>query len=228
MGAFDFAFDFGFDADFCDNERMTQRRPYVLYALVVLVATLAGAMLARMLNPPAPVLANGTWLPEPRTLAPFSLQDLEGRPFDNTSLAGRPRLLFFGFTSCPDVCPTTLATLREVYKTRAAEGLPDFGVLFVSVDGERDTADNLRQYLQAFSAEFQGARGDAAALAPLLKSLDAIAMKVPLADGSYTMDHTAAVYWLDAKGRYRAVFSAPLTSAGLRNDLRRIAAAGVR
>jgi protein SCO1/2 len=205
---------------------MNNRRPYVLVALVVLVAALAGAMLARMLSPAQPVLANGTWLPEPRAIAPFALQDLDGRRFDNQSLTGRPRLLFFGFTSCPDVCPTTLATLREVYKTRTAEGLPDFAVLFVTVDGERDTADNLRQYLHAFSDEFQGVRGDAAQLAPLLQSLNAIAVKVPLADGSYTMDHTAAVYWLDAQGRYRGVFSAPQSAAGLRTDLRRIAAAG--
>jgi len=205
---------------------MLARRPYVLISLVVLVAALAGAMLARMLSPAAPVLANGTWLPQARTIAPFTLEDLDGRHFDNQSLTGRPRLLFFGFTSCPDVCPTTLATLREVYKTRRAEGLPDFAVLFVTVDGERDTADNLRQYLRAFSDEFQGLRGDGASLAPLLKSLDAIAVKVPLADGSYTMDHTAAVYWLDAAGRYRAVFSAPLTAAGLRSDLRRIATSG--
>jgi protein SCO1/2 len=205
---------------------MSTRRPYVLVTLVVLVAALAGAMLARMLSPANPVLANGTWLPQPRPLAPFALQDLDGKRFDNQSLAGRPRLLFFGFTSCPDVCPTTLATLREVYKTRSAEGLPDFSVLFVTVDAERDTTDNLRQYLHAFSDDFTGVRGDAAALAPLLRSLDAIAVKVPLADGSYTMDHTAAVYWLDAAGRYRAVFSAPLTATGLRSDLRRIAAAG--
>jgi protein SCO1/2 len=204
---------------------MSNRRPYVLIVMVVLVAALAGAMLAKMLNPAPPVLANGTWLPLPRVLAPFSLQDINGQRLDNQTLVGRPRLLFFGFTSCPDICPTTLATLREVYKTRAAEGLPDFEVLFVTVDAERDSADNLRQYLNAFSSEFRGARGDAAALAPLLKSLDAIAVKVPLADGSYTMDHTAAVYWLDAKGRYRAVFSAPLTAAGLRTDLRRIVAA---
>lgn len=205
---------------------MTTRRPYVLVALVVLVAALAGAMLARMLSPTSPVLANGTWLPEPRGIEPFALQDLDGRRFDNQSLTGRPRLLFFGFTSCPDVCPTTLATLREVYKTRAAEGLPDFSVLFVSVDAERDTADNLRLYLNAFSDEFQGVRGDATALAPLLRSVNAIAMKIPLADGGYTMDHTAAVYWLDSSGRYRAVFSAPLTAAGLRSDLRLIRAAG--
>jgi protein SCO1/2 len=205
---------------------MSTRRPYILVALVVLVAALAGAMLARMLSPAQPVLANGTWLPEPRVIAPFALQDLQGARFDNQSLTGRPRLLFFGFTSCPDVCPTTLATLREVYKTRRAEGLPDFAVLFVTVDAERDTADNLRQYLNAFSDEFQGVRGDAAQLAPLLQSLSAIAVKVPLADGSYTMDHTAAVYFLDSQGRFRGVFSAPLTAVGLRTDLRRIAVAG--
>jgi protein SCO1/2 len=203
-----------------------RKRPVLLVALVIVAAALAGAMVAKLLNPAAPELSWGTWLPEPRTLEPFALQDLSGRPLDNAALTGRPHLLFFGFTSCPDVCPTTLATLREVYKTRLADHLGDFGVLFVSIDPERDTAANLRQYLAAFSADFQGARGDEAALAPLLRSMNAIAVKVPLADGSYTMDHTAAVYWLDAQGRYRAVFTAPLGAAGLRSDLRRIAASG--
>jgi protein SCO1/2 len=204
---------------------MTLRRPTLLVVLVALVAAITGAFVARILNPVAPPLAAGTWLPKARTLSAFELQDTAGQRFGAQSLRGQPHLLFFGFTYCPDVCPTTLATLREVYKSRIADGLPDFAVTFVSIDPERDTADNLRQYLNAFSSDFTGVRGSADALAPLLKDLGAIAVKQPLADGSYTMDHTAAVYLLDARGRYRAVFTAPITAAGLRSDLRRIQAA---
>jgi protein SCO1/2 len=204
---------------------MAPRRPLLLIILIGVVAATAGAMLGRMLtNAPVP-LASGTWLPEPRTLAAFSVADVSGRRFDNASLRGKTHLLFFGFTYCPDVCPTTLATLSELYRSRVQDGLPDFGVLFVTIDPQRDTAANLRQYLDAFSPDFQGLRGDAAATEPLLKSLGAIAVRQDLPDGNYTMDHTAAIYLIDAEGRYRAVFTPPFTTARLRADLQHIAAA---
>lgn len=182
-------------------------------------------MLGRMIADAPLPLSNGTWLPEPRAIAAFAVNDVSGRRFDNTSLRGRPHLLFFGFTYCPDVCPTTLATLSELYRTRTQDGLPDFGVLFVTIDPQRDTAANLRQYLDAFSHDFEGLRGETAATGPLLKSLGAIAVRQDLPDGNYTMDHTAAIYLLDAEGRYRAVFTPPFTTARLRADLQRIAAA---
>jgi protein SCO1 len=192
-----------------------------------LVAALAGALLARMLAHQSVPLAGGTWLPEARALAAFELQDLDGKPLTNASLKGHPHLVFFGFTYCPDICPTTLATLSQVIPASGQSALPDAQVLFVSIDPERDTAANLRDYLNAFSSRFAGARpATAAALQPLLTSLSAIATRVALPDGSYTMDHTAAVYLLDARSRYRAVFTPPFTVAGLRADLQRIAAAG--
>jgi protein SCO1/2 len=205
---------------------MKLRRLLPLGLLIGVVAAAAGAMLARMLSQSPVPLAGGTWLPEARQIAPFALQDLAGRNFDNAALRGRPHLLFFGFTYCPDVCPTTLATLREVYQARGSTELADLGVLFVSVDPERDTAANLRQYLNAFSHEFEGLRSDdPAALKPLLTSLGAIAVRETLPDGSYTMDHTAAVYLLDRSGHYRAVFTPPFTAQRLSADLQRVAAA---
>ena len=204
---------------------MTPRRPVLLIILIGVVAAMAGALLGRMITDAPVPLSNGTWLPEPRVIAPFTLNDVSGSPFDNASLRGRPHLLFFGFTYCPDVCPNTLATLTELYRTRVQDRLPDFGVLFVTVDPQRDTAANLRQYLDAFSHDFQGLRGEPAATEPLLKSLGAIALRQDLPDGNYTMDHTAAIYLLDAEGRYRAVFTPPFTTARLRADLQRIATA---
>jgi protein SCO1/2 len=200
----------------------------LLTILIGLAAALAGALLARMVSHPGVPLLTGTWLPEPRELAAFELQDLAGKPYNNASLRGRPHLLFFGFTYCPDVCPTTLATLSQVLAADAAAPLGDASVVFVSIDPERDTAANLQLYLGAFDKRFAGARpASEAALAPLLKSLGAIAMRVALPDGSYTMDHTAAIYVLDAKGRYRAVFTPPYTVATLKADLQRIVDAGV-
>ena len=185
-------------------------------------AVLTGALLARMLGATSVPLESGTWLPQPRALAQFRLQDLSGAEFDLKSLRGHPTLLFFGFTNCPDLCPTTLATLTQVQRTAP---LPGTRVVFVTIDPERDSAANLQVYLGAFSKTFIGARGDAAALAPLLGSLGAIAERQDLPDGSYTMEHSSSLYLLDTRGRLVAVFSPPFSAPKLTADLRRVAAA---
>ncbi len=198
------------------------RRSLLLLVSVGTAAVIAGALLARMLGNAGVALQSGTWLPQPRTLAQFHLSDLSGQDFSLESLRGHPTLLFFGFTSCPDVCPTTLATLTEVQR---GAPLPGARVVFVSIDPERDSASNLQVYLGAFSKDFIGARGDQTALAPLLRSLGAIAVRQPLPDGSYTMDHSATLYLLDTHARLVAVFSPPFSAPKLAADLRRVAAA---
>jgi protein SCO1/2 len=198
------------------------RRSILLLASIGIAAALAGALLAQLRSPPVVALESGTWLPQRRALAPFQLRDLAGRPFDTATLAGHPTLLFFGFTACPDVCPTTLATLAQMQRSAP---LPHAQVVFVTIDPERDSADNLRVYLAAFSQDFVGLRGSNEALAPLLKSLGAIAARQSLPDGSYTMDHSATLYLLDTQGRLAAVFSPPFDATRLAADLQRIAAA---
>ncbi|MGH8232204.1 MAG: SCO family protein, partial [Steroidobacteraceae bacterium] len=140
--------------------------------------------------------------------------------FSRASLRGHPTLLFFGFTNCPDVCPTTLATLTQVQRSAP---LPGTRVLFITIDPERDSAANLQVYLGAFSNSFLGARGSAAELAPLLRSLGAIAVRQNLPDGSYTMDHSATLYLLDSDARLVAVFSPPFSAPKLSADLHRVA-----
>jgi protein SCO1/2 len=198
------------------------RRSVLLLASIGAAAVIVGALLARMLGASSVPLESGTWLPQPRALAEFHLQDLSGAEFNLASLRGHPTLLFFGFTNCPDVCPTTLATLTQVQR---AMPLPGAQVVFVSIDPARDSAPNLQVYLGAFSKSFIGARGDASALAPLLKNLGAIAVRENLPDGSYTMDHSATLYLLDTRGRLVAVFSPPFSASKLTADLRRVAAA---
>jgi protein SCO1/2 len=197
------------------------RRTALLLAVIGAAAVLTGALLARMLGATSVPLESGTWLPQPRALPEFRLQDLSGAEFDLNSLRGQPTLLFFGFTNCPDVCPTTLATLTQVQRMAP---LPGTRVVFVTIDPERDSAANLQVYLGAFSNTFIGARGNAAALAPLLKGLGAIAVRQNLPDGSYTMDHSATLYLLDTRGRLVAVFSPPYSAPKLTADLRRVAA----
>jgi protein SCO1 len=173
-----------------------------------------------MLSQNSVALQGGTLLPAPRELDRFELTDLDGKPFGPAQLAGSPGLLFLGFTYCPDVCPTTLATLRDVL---AAAPVPGLRVLFVTVDPERDDAATLARYLAAFDSRFVGLRGEQAALAPFLRTLGAIAVRQPLPGGSYTMDHTATLYLLDRRGRLAAVFSPPFDAATLRADLARAA-----
>jgi protein SCO1/2 len=198
------------------------RRNILLLASLGTAAVLVGVLLARMLGATSVPLESGTWLPQPRTLPQFHLQDLSGADFGLEQLRGHPTLLFFGFTNCPDVCPTTLATLAQVQR---APPLPGAQVLFITIDPERDSAASLQVYLGAFNNSFVGARGNAAALAPLLRNLGAIAVRDNLPDGSYTMDHSATLYLLDTRGRLVAVFSPPFSAPKLSADLHRVAAA---
>jgi len=192
-------------------------------AILTFAAAIAGALLARTLNRSVVPLAAGTWLPRARSISAFSLTDMTGKPFSLADLSGHPTLVFFGFTYCPDICPTTLATLAEAVRDTPVPGLK---VVFITIDPDRDSADNLRQYLGSFSKEFIGVRGPAPDLQPLLRSLGAIAVRQPLPDGSYTMDHSATVYLVNNAGRLAAVFSPPLAAATLHADLLRIADSG--
>ncbi|HEY2418873.1 MAG TPA: SCO family protein [Steroidobacteraceae bacterium] len=196
------------------------RRSILLLLSLGAVAIIAGAMLARLLSGPVP-LASGTWLPRARPLAEFHLHDLSGRDFSRDNLRGHPTLLFFGFTNCPDVCPTTLAMLAQLQRQPP---LPGAEVVFVSIDPQRDSAALLQVYLGAFSKDFIGLRGDQAALAPLLKSLSAIAVRENLPGGGYSMDHSATLYLLDRDARLVAVFSPPFSASALATDLHQVGA----
>lgn len=197
------------------------RRPVLFLLSLGVAAIAAGALFARMLNGGVS-LDSGTWLPRARTLAEFHLQDMSGREFDLNNLRGHPTLLFFGFTNCPDVCPTTLSTLAQVLRQAP---LPGAQVVFVSVDPERDSAASLQAYLGAFDSNFIGVRGERAALAPLLRSLNAIAVREDLPGGGYTMDHSATLYLLDTQARLVAVFSPPFSGTRLAADLHQVGAA---
>jgi protein SCO1/2 len=197
------------------------RRLMLVFSLFAVAAALAGVMASRLVGGHGSVaLVSGTWLPSPRPVAEFHLQDLSGHDFTLQNLRGHPTLLFFGFTNCPDVCPTTLATLAQAERSSP---LPNAKVVFISIDPQRDSAENMSVYLGAFSKDFIGARGDEAELAPLLKSLSAIAAQEKLPDGGYTMDHSATLYLLDTQARLAAVFSPPFKTADLTTDLHRIA-----
>jgi protein SCO1 len=151
---------------------------------------------------------------------PFQLVDQNGRTTTDRDLLGHPSLVFFGFTHCPDVCPTTLFEVSEVLNQLGPDA-DRVGALFVTVDPERDTAPTLKDYLSSFNPRLRGLTGDPAAIAAILKEYRVYAKKVPLDGGDYTMDHTAIVYLMDKDGRFVAPFNLKRKSDELAADLRR-------
>jgi len=130
----------------------------------------------------------------------FELIDQRGKPFSGAALAGRPYAIFFGFTHCPDVCPTTLMTLSNTLQRLGADA-DRLRILFVSVDPERDTPEHLRQYLAAFDARIIGLTGSEAQIASAAKDWKVFHNKIPEDDGSYTIVHSAYVYLMDRANR---------------------------
>ena len=201
---------------------MTKVRARLLVAVAALGAALGGFWLATQLDRGAPHLASGTWLPRPRAVPDFSLTDERGRAFTRADLAGTPTLVFFGFTHCPDVCPTTLVKLAQVKKSAPLAALH---VLFVSVDPQRDTPPVLAQYVHAFDPSFQGLTGDPRALARVAGDFGVAFSRVELPGGDYTMDHSAVVFLLDRGAHIVAIFTPPFDSTALLADLQRAAPA---
>jgi len=202
------------------------KRYWILVAAIALTATLAGMYLARALQQPdAVALESGTALPVRGELAEFNLVDTRGAPRSPATLRGQPTLVFFGFTYCPDVCPTTLALLSQVQKQVATPSTPLAGlkVALITVDPERDTPEQLGKYISAFSGDLIGLTGSAPEIVKTQKTFGVAASRVDLAGGGYVMDHSATVFLLDAQARKVAVFTPPLRADALVRDLQKLA-----
>ncbi len=150
---------------------------------------------------------------------PFHLEDQNGTPVSDQDLKGRPFLVFFGYTHCPDVCPTTLFEISEVMKSLGKDA-DRTGALFITVDPERDTPAMLKDYLSNFDPHLRGLTGDPAAVDAALKAYRVYARKVPLKDGDYTMDHTAVVYLMDKDGHFVTPFNLKQTPDAAAGQLR--------
>jgi protein SCO1 len=151
---------------------------------------------------------------------PFKLIDQNGQTLTDQDLKGHPFLVFFGFTHCPDVCPTTLFEVSEILRALGPDA-DRTRALFITVDPERDTAPIMKDYLSSFDPHLLGATGDPAAIAAVAKAYRVYYKKVPLEEGGYTMDHTAIVYLMDKNGRFVAPFSLKRTTEAAAADLRR-------
>lgn len=179
---------------------------YGAWTAVALVAFAAGAILLGWWRVDGPGRPNGGTVvssPMADVGGPFSLTDHTGRKVTQADYRGKPTLVFFGFTHCPEVCPTTLFELTTLLGKLGADA-DKLNVLFVTVDPERDTPAQLALYLQSFDPRIVGLSGSQEEVDAALKAYKAYAKRLPTQDG-YTMDHTASVYLMDAEGRFRSL-----------------------
>lgn len=135
---------------------------------------------------------------------PFELTSHEGKRVSNLTLRGKPYLAFFGFTHCPDICPTTLFELTDLMKELGSLA-DEFSVALISVDPERDTQELLAAYMTSFDPRITALRGTAAETQQAIKAFSASVRKIPLDGGGYTMDHTAGVYLIDQNGGFKGM-----------------------
>jgi protein SCO1 len=151
---------------------------------------------------------------------PFRLINQDGQTVTDQDYKGRPFLVFFGFTHCPEICPTTLFEVSEIIRKLGADG-DRLRAIFITIDPERDTPAALKEYLSSFDRRLSALTGDADAIAAVAKSYRAFYRKVPLEQGGYTMDHTAIVYLMDKQGRFVAPFSLKRTTETSVAELRK-------
>src|ERR1700754_1190559 len=151
---------------------------------------------------------------------PFQLTDQAGQAVTEKNLQGKPTLIFFGFTHCPDVCPPSLFEISEVLRAMGKDA-DRVNAYFISVDPERDTASAMKDYLSSFDPHLKGLTGNADAVTKVISAFRVYAKKVPLKDGDYTMDHTALIYLMDRDGKFVAPFNLKRTPEEAAKDLKR-------
>ena len=142
----------------------------------------------------------GANVPAVRIGGPFALEAQDGRLVSNKDFAGKPNLVFFGFTNCPDVCPTTLFEISEIFRKMGPD--KKISALFITVDPERDSAAKMKDYLSSFDKRIVGLTGSRPAIDRVIKSFRAYSRKVPGKDGEYTMDHSSIVYLMNKRGEF--------------------------
>lgn len=150
---------------------------------------------------------SGALIDSPNTAPEIALTNQDGNPFRLSNQQGVVTLLFFGYTNCPDVCPTTLADLAAARKRLGADA-NRVRVVFITVDPTRDTPDRLRSYMRSFDPDFVALTGSDSDLQAVYRSYSIVPIKRDLPDGQgYAMDHTSSVYVIDLAGRWRALIS---------------------
>jgi protein SCO1 len=194
------------------NRPVVTFRVAVLVGAVLIAIAVVGARLPWPFPQPnaatvPPELAN-VLLPSPHPLKAFTLRDDQGRWFDLDRLRGNWTLMFFGYTSCPDICPTTLVTLRDLAGKLDTED--DVQYVFVTVDPARDDLRTVGNYLDFFHSEFIGVSGEPGQIQAFMKQLNVMAVRNNAEDSdSYTIAHTSSIMLIDPEARFLGAFSPP-------------------
>jgi len=158
----------------------------------------------------------------PRKFSDFDLIDHRGDAFTLERLKGQWSMIFFGFTNCPDICPTTLATLNETYSKLKDSEKENLQVIMVSLDPERDTVDKLDQYMPYFNAEFVGVTGNKHFIKRFTTEINIAYNQVPLGGDDYTVDHSSQIVLVNPNGHYHGFFKSPHSAIMLRKTWRSI------
>jgi protein SCO1/2 len=166
---------------------------------------------------------HGTFLDKPRVVQPFSLIGTDSVPFNNASLKGHWTMIFFGFTNCGSICPTTMAELGKMYRLLEKKGVKKLpNVVMISVDPERDNLDKLSHYVKAFDPHFYGAQGDDDTINAITKELGVAYAKINLPheedSENYDIEHTGTIMLFNPKGELNAFFTTPHYASLLAKD----------
>jgi len=172
---------------------------------------------------PQELMDNGAVLLEtPRKFSGLELTDHQGRPFTSKNLQGKWTLFFFGFTSCPDICPTTMSTAANLYESLSSEDQKLLQFTMISLDPERDTTEKLAQYVPYFNKNFIGVTGNEYVLMSLGVQLNIPYSKVSLGESDYTIDHSGNVVIVNPYGHYHGFFRPPLDPERMKISLESI------
>lgn len=192
--------------------------------LVAFMALMAGFFFAQYgYKKPSKAQFHGTLLDKPRVIHPFSLTGVDHQPFDNHSLQGHWTMMFFGFTSCGSICPTTMAELGKMYRILEAQGVKTLPqVVMISIDPERDSLRTLGHYVKAFDTHFYGAKGSSPAIDAMTHEFGIAYYKVARKDvdgvKDYTIEHTGTIMLFNPQGQLMAFFTMPHQANRLADD----------
>ncbi|WP_165675555.1 SCO family protein [Metapseudomonas otitidis] len=196
-----------------------------VFILIALVALVLGLTVNKVLNgqrqaDPTRLLDAGiVLLPQPRTVPAISLTDQDGKPIAMNELKDKWSLLFFGYTFCPDICPTTLAQMRELKGLLPGAARDRVRIVMVSVDPNRDTPQQLKQYLGYFDPAFLGATGELASIQKLANAVSIPFIPADTSKENYTVDHSGNLVVIGPDGTQRGFIRAPLNNQKLKEQL---------
>ena len=195
----------------------------VRIVLWVLVAIAAAAFAFLTLRPAPQQQPQAAAIDLTGTGGPFTLTGADGKPFSSSALSGKPHAIFFGFTHCPDVCPTTLARLVKL-RNELGAGDTSFQILFVTVDPERDGPSEVGKYAELFNSPVTGLTGTPAQIDQVKKQFGIFSRKVPDESGGYSVDHTSTVLLFDGRGRFTGTIAPEENDKAALAKLKRITA----